>query len=814
MASTNGFNGNYQSFPFPNQRVSNSEKEKPEWYANCCDWIIAQGQNIRDQEDIENKYNILKGIIPDEFYKKTLNPYNSTKKEFTRFPATMRNYDMIKGIIRRYVSEYIKNTHDFIVSACNPEVVLSRNAKLNQEIQKIVEVKIAEQITQAYQQYINEGNDPQQFNPQEAINIEEFVKKFNEEYIDDISKQGQDLLNVIQSITDDTLLYGRAYFDWVTFGEAYTYSDVIENKLIKRNVQVRDAFPIPNDNMFVEDHDMFAERQMLTYQQIIDNYDEYLTEKDREYLNSYYAKGITTNVNAKLYDVYREYFPDVCNKFTNEERNLFAKQPIMMRDVNSDLYEVWHVVWRGERRMGVVTFTGETGFIEQRVVPDNYKLNIESGDISIEYYYEPQVYESVRIGTRNNAIYPYKARAIAYNRNGKLPYNGLCELIPGFGKFSIIEEVIPYQVFYNIVAYHREMVIAKHKMNVLLVAKSLLGKVPERTIYQMLADGVLYIDDENDNNMLKAQQVRFLQSNMGDYINQLTSLLENIENQAKLQVDMTPQRYGEIANSAGKGVTEEAIVRGSMGSVIIEFIMDCIRERDYNRDMDFTKLAWIDGLNTSIRTGNGGMKYISLDVEKHVFADYVVQCKNSAKEMEKLQQLKQYAFNASQNGNDEIAIAAIVGDNVATIKTLIKQFKEAQRQHEVALQEMEQQTQQMSQEFELQKIAAKGEQDRATKELEAYLDQELEMIRISGNIVSYGDGSQPELERAANERIEQFKTNIEREKIRVQREANMLDAFNKEEDRKVKMHDIDTKLKIAKENKNRYDVTKKTKARK
>ena len=138
-------------------------------------------------------------------------------------------------------------------------------------------------------------------------------------------------------------------------------------------------------------------------------------------------------------------------------------------------------------------------------------------------------------------------------------------------------------------------------MNILMIAKSLLGKKSEDTIYRMIADGVLYIDDTDDNGMLRSQQVRYLQSNLGDYIVQLTNLLAEIRETANQQVDMTPQRYGEIANSAGKSITQEAINRGSMGSVIIEFIMDCMRERDYARDLDYSKLAWIDGLNTSYR---------------------------------------------------------------------------------------------------------------------------------------------------------------------------------------------------------------------
>lgn len=798
----------FQDFDFPNQRISNAEKANPEWFANCIDWIIAQGQSIRgNNEDIETKYSILHGQIPDEYYKKILNPYNATNENYKRFPATMRNYDMIKGIIRRYVSEYIKNPHDFVVGANNPEVILARNSRLRQELTAIVEQQIAAKIQQSYQQFINEGNDPKQFNPQEAIDIPAFIQEFNENYIDDISAQGQQILNVIKDITDDTLFYARAYFDLVTFGECYTYADIVGTKLVKRNVQVRDAFPIPNDSMLVEDFDMFAERRKLTYQQIVDEFDEYLSETDRKFLDTYYARNSSNAGPAELaFSVYESYFPEVCKKFSQTDREFFKKEPNMMRDVNSALYDVWHVVWRGEVKRCIVTYINEAGLISQKIEEDGYELHPELGDIDIETIYEPQVYEGIRIGTRSTAIYPYGARAIAFNRHGKLPYNGVCELLPGFGKFSIIDTIIPYQVFYNIVAYHREMVIAKNKMSILVMAKSLLGRVPEETIYKMVADGVLYVDDTNDQGMLRTQQIRMIEASYRDYISQLTNLLTEIEQAAKNQVDMTPQRYGEIANSAGKGVTDEAINRGSMGTVIIEFIMDYIREHDYGRDMDYTKLAWIDGIDTSFRDEGGNIKYISLDIDKHLYADYVIKAKNSIKEKEKLDQLKQFAFNLGQNGDAMMAIAAIKGDNVESITKLIKKYNEEKQAHDAQIQQMEQQTEQMKLENELQKIAAKGEEDRKTKELEGYLDQQLELIKADANMISFDNGVNEQLKQQGASRLEAARSRVEREKIELEREKSFIDSFNKERDRQVKEKDIDTKLKIAKENKNRYDV--------
>lgn len=794
-----------REYDFPRQRVSNAEKNKPEWYAGCCDWIIAQGQNIRNSSDLEKKYRVLKGDIPSEFYKKILNPYNATNEKYTRFPATMRNYDIMKGVIRRYISEYIKNPHDFIVGANNPEVVLARNSKLRQELAFIVQEQIAAKIQESYANWVNQGNDPQQFNPQEQFDIEEFIADFNEKYIDDISAQGQEILNVIRDITEDKLIYSRAYFEWVTFGECYTYTDVIGEKIIKRVVSLRDAFPVPNDNMFAEDYDMFAERRKLTYQQIIDEFDEYLTDVDRKFLEDYYAMNSHPSIPLD-FATYERYYPDICSRFNKEDRAFFSKEPNMIRDLNSNLYDVWHVVWRGEIRRCIVTYQNQAGFISTRMEEDDYELNPLIGDISLEYIYVPQVYESTRIGCRQYAIYPYKARAIAYNRNGKLPYNGMNELFPGFGKFSILDIVTPFQVFYNIVAYHREMVLAKNKLNVLMIAKSLLGRVPEDTIYKMIADGVLYIDDTEDQGMLRAQQVRFLQNNIGDYLTQLTNLMADIENTAKMQVDMTPQRYGDIANSAGKGTTQEAIVRGSMGSVIIEYMMDLMRERDYARDMDYSKFAWIDGLDTSYRDDENNLKYVSVDIDKHIYADYVIKAKNSIKEQEKLDQLKQFAFSAAQNGDLTAAVAAIQGDNVAAIVKLVNRFNDEKMAHENELKQLDQQLEQMKQEFELQKIQMKGEEDRKTKLLEGEIDKQIELIRADANMVSYPGNVSDTEKQEGIDRLEAQRNAIQQDKNSIERQKMAIDFFNAERDRQVKEKDIDTKLKIAKENKNKYDV--------
>ena len=796
---------------FPVQRCSAAEKSKASWYANSIDYVIAAGIGCNDRVDTDLKLSILRGDIPNSFYKKTLNPYNASKEKYTRVPATMRNFDIMSDIIRRYVSEYYKGIHEFTVGANNPEIVLAKNAKLQQEVSKLCEQAFMQEFERNLQQLTQEaeanGQPAESVNPQEAMpDMEEFVKNFNENYIDEESKQGQDVLDYIRSMTKDTIMYLTSFFNFCALGECYTYSDVRGNQVIKESIPVNEAFPIPNENFLVEDHDMFARKMMMSYQQIIDTFDDVLDDKDRKYLEDFYSFGRNTTSQPQLltYNGYFERYPDLCEKFTKQERELFKKEPIKVSDLNTNLYEVWHVVWRGEAKRGILTRINEIGFEEQMVVEEDYVFNAATGDINIEWKYEPQVYEGYRIGGRTYGIYPIKARPIAYQRNGKLPYNGLMEVLPMMGKFSIIKLITPFQIMRNIFIYHREMVIAKNKMLILLLPQSLIQDDDEDKIYKMAADGVLLVDDEEDSAGTKMQQVRMLNAQMGDYITQMTNLIESIKMEAREIVDMNMQRYGDIAQSAGAATTQEAVARSSMGSVIIFQMFDEMRRADYDRDLDYGKLAYIDGLQTTFIDDQRRRRTLSLDVNSYINSDFSTTVRNEQKELDKLKQLKDWAFSAAQNGDLEAAIAAITGDNVATIKENVKQFMEIKRQHEEAMQQMEQQLKQEEIQAKLQEIQAQGEVDARLLELKYAYEMQLKYIDVDMSMLTTSPDDSALKTRLAQE-AEANKTNLAQQKLQLDREKFQGDMYNAAAEREVKREQMENQLKIAKQNKNKYD---------
>ena len=807
----------FSNYPlqFPQQRVSGAEKKKAEWYANCIDYVIDAGLSCNDRSEDELKLDILHGNIPNSFYKKTLNPYNSNKEKYQRFPATMRNFDIMSDIIRRYVSEYFKGVHEFVVSANNPEIVLNKEKKLKEKVmmlaQQAFQAEVEKKYAEAMQQAQQQGQDPNSIDPQQIMpDPEAFIKDFNEKYIDDESKQGQEMLDYIRAMTKDDLIYLSAFFNFVALGECFSYCDVRGSKLIKENVPVVEAFPIPNGNFFVEDHDMFARKMLLSYQQIIDMFDDNLNDKDKAFLHSYYGQTRTNGSPMRIaYSQYFDNYGDVCSKFNKEERELFRREPIAITDNNSNLFEVWHVVWRGEARRGILTYVNEVGLPTTRIVEENYTLNKEMGDISIEWEYEPQVYEGYRIGHRYCSIYPIKARPIAFNRNGKLPYNGIMEVLPMMGKFSIIKLITPYQIMRNIFAYHREMVIAKNKMFILLLPESLVASDTEDKIYKMAADGTLLIDDSEDSNSQKMAQIRLLNANMGQYISELTNLMEAVKQEAREMVDMNAQRYGDIAQSAGASVTNEAITRSSMGMVVLVQMFDEFRKTDYNRDLDYCKLAYAEGLDTTYWDTLGNKKFLSLDVNSFINSDYSTTVRNESKELDKLKQLRQWAFSAAQNGDLDMAIAAITGNNVTQIKETINKFTAIKRQHEEQMKQIDQQLKQEELAAKIKEIEAKGEQDRLTEQLKYQYELQLKYTDVDVSNMISSNTPNTSAQDTMKAQAAATKAELDKEKILISKQKLMSDMYNKASDREIKREDIKSKERIAKINKNKYDFMKK-----
>ena len=798
---------NNRAGDFPEQRIPNSQKDYT-WGSRCIDYVIAAGLSANDRTKTEQLLEILHNNIPNEFYRKTLNPFNATKEIYTRFPATMRNLDIINDIVRRYISEYTKEQHEFLVTANNPDIIMARDNAIKNDITKRALLAFQEEFQRQVQEanaqneeLAAQGQPTQQINPQElAADAEQFEKEFIENYIDEISVQAQQLIDVIDDTTNTDVQAPIAYFNFITTGECYSYHTVKGKKVIKETVPTTEMFPVPNGAIFVSGYDMVARRLQMSYSQVIDQFKDDLTETELEFITNYYNPVNGTGVPSKTFSLnsYSYFFPEKCKELDEEDRALFAAGNVDVREQNGDLLEVWHACWVGYAEVKVLHYINEIGFEDQMIVPDDFEFNAELGHLNIETIYKKQIYEGYRIGMKQYGIYPGGAKPIVFQNDDdpKLPYTGLVEPIPMMGKFSVVEILTPFQILINIFSYHREMMIAKNKMFALLIGKSLLGAGEEtdRIIYNLAAEGILAYDDSEDMNSLKAQQIRMLDANISGYITEMTNLIESIKNSAREMVDMTPQRYGQIATSAGKSTTEEAISRGSMGTVIINYMFDKFREDEYDIDLNNSKYAWIDGLDTAYFDKSRNRKYISLNVNAHSYGQYLIKAKNSDKETENYEQLKNWAFSAAQNGDLDMALAAITSGNVPALKIAVERYQELRQKNEESLRQLDQQLEEQKHREALELIAAKGEQDRLTEEVKQYFALQAKGMDVEAAMASIGNSSQ-----AGTSPVEkQRELSLKEQELAESRRAKNLDFIDHALDRQ-------NDLAIAKENKNRYD---------
>ena len=150
-----------------------------------------------------------------------------------------------------------------------------------------------------------------------------------------------------------------------------------------------------------------------------------------------------------------------------------------------------------------------------------------------------------------------------------------------------------------------------------------------------------------------------------------------------------------------------------------------------------------------------------------------------------------------------MALAAILGENVTQIKETVQRFMEIKRQHEDQLKQADQMLEQQKLEAEITKIQAEGEEDRKTEELKYYYELQLKGIDVDMSMVGSGEDT------AAKDRLaqvsEENKSRIAEEKLRLDQQKVQVDLYNKAADRQVKREQMENQLKIAKQNKNRYD---------
>lgn len=803
-------------------RNSRSAKQKKGWYSDLATYMLGQ-IDMSHVTAIEDRRNAIDGEISDTYYKKVLNPFNATDPKFTRFRAEMRNYDLMKDVIRRYMGEFAKQPFDFQVKANDADVITRFNAEYNKQL---AELAVQYYINMLNQQGANTGQASK-----EVPDFQAFFDKFKKNYVDKTAAQGQKLLTAIIDWTESKLKYYKAFYDYVVLGQTYTYRDVRNGQIYKEIIDPTNYYPISNGQGFVEDHNNGVRGFRVTVPELLENFGDVIDTDTYNKIKDLFDKYRSSDGSVKVPLSHFE------SRLTGEQYATFTKNATGSKLIEDNVYRFTnkdamvdghHFVFTTEVKVGILVYqdpvTGQLA--EELIEADTFKLDKRKGHVSIEWNWWNEVWEFYMFGNEQDDIFTVP-RPIAYQRRDannpqkvKLPYNGITEVIPGtLFTFSIPDAILPFQIARNIFAFYREKIIAKNKDKILVVPESLWGDIGthDDKLYRLEANSTFTYDDSDDDSGQKAAAIRVLDASLSQFIGHITELMDRMRDEAWDTVDMNPQRYGDIQTSAGKGTTEEAIVRSSMGSVIIFTMFEKLLEKEYLADLEYSKAAYIDGKQGSYTDLDGNSQFLDLDINKHVLANYGLHVVSSVAQAEKKRKLENLALSAGQNGEFGLAINSIINDNVASIVLAFEEFEEANKQYQASIANEKQQIEAQT----AQQVEATAQADRASKEKiaemqeagdmqRAIMDAKIKLLELESTLatasVGEGEGEGGEDSAANDAYINSMKERIEAEKMNLARRQQAFNERKQSEDTAVKREDIASKERIAKANKNQYDT--------
>ena len=767
----------------PQQRLPRSKKDK-DWGIATMKALLSEAKFPSTASSFGKFYDAYNGILNTMEYDYVTDPYKSEEWKTKKFPAKIRNYNIIKPVIDILLGEKSRRPLNYHVVVKNPDTVSNKEEAEKQEV-----------IRNVYQQYVNELNAQgvdTQIPSEEIPPPEQVVREFNEKYKDTRAIMGEEGLEIIlaECGIEDKFMLG--FFDWLITGYVFTYKGVAFDDVEYDIVNPLDlAYDKSPDVVFIEDGRYAIRRNRMSTNEILDKFHDILSEEDIDYLEG----GSRTN-NSGIY--------------------LSNIAPAHSNSLDEDLHDVYHFTWKSMTKTGILTYLNPmTGEIEEMVVSEFYKP-VEGESVKWEWMNE--VFEGYEIGGNIYTLAePIRAQRTTMNNPSKckLPYNGRALSDRNSENVSVVALGLPYQILYNIFHYRMELSVAKNKDKIMLMEINMIPKrhgwTQDKFMYHADAMGFAYIDSTAEGQAgekLGFNGFQVLDMSLGKYIESQLNLLETIKMEWEESLGINRQRKGQVLASDGKGVTEQALTQSSVITEEIFRKFETCEQRDLQGLIDVSQIAWSKGkkgayINSSFKT-----VYIDINPIEYCSSEFGLFVVNSAKEIAKLNNLRSLALEFAQNKARPSTIAEILeGSNFAQVKRKLREVEEAEAQMQQANEQAQQEHEQLIQQMVLaqREDEQAHEMERTRVEIEGKIM--VEQIKIDATLFGADVNGNGEMD--INE-LE--KRNLDREKFYMdlseKRSARMDQVLLKKQELQLKDKQIDTQLKIAKENKNKYDKKK------
>lgn len=713
----------------PQQRLPKSQKNK-EWREKCVEYYNQQTTAMfESRSKFAKLYRLANGDLDEEDYRYVTNPYNTVKEELQRFPAKIRNYDIITPIVNLLIGEKARRPFNFQVFCHNRDSYVQ---KREEEFELLTSVMQQMFINELNQMGMETGVESQ-----ETPLPEKIVQEFASNWVDKRAEIGQNSLDFIHDDQRVTDKWQELFYDLIVTDYCFSYKDSLFDSVLYEPVSAFDIAYVGSPGLkYIEDGEAATKRVYMSISEVIDMFHEDITDEE--------IADLESDISSS-------------SSMTPLSSDGFQKRGY---ENTNKLILVVHVVWKSLKKIGKVTRVLPTGEIEEFEVDETYR--VADGE-EIDWRWVNQVWEGYKIHDKYyKSIQPLPIQRGTFDNPSKckLPYNGICLTNKHSDSKSIVERLMPYQVLYNIVHYRMEMTMAKNKDKITVMPIGVMPKKEgwdmQKMLYYADATGYMFYD-ETDKDMANAiQYIKVLDSQLNDYIRFVYEILAQIKQDAEDFLGVTRQRKGQIMASDGMSNTERSIFQSSVMTEYLFSSMEEFQRRELQGLLDVSKHAWRNGKRAQYVSSDMRLSFLNITPD-YAESEFGVFVRHSAKEAERLEQLKQLSQAFAQNQVGPSMIAEILAsDNFQVLRGKLEEMERKQ-------QEMMQQQQQAQESLVQQQAQAQQElQDKQTQvdfeKQQRDLDYKYQELALKyGKDTEEFERAKLEEERRANQADEQIK---------------------------------------------------------
>lgn len=733
-------------------------KRTVDWYKKNMEYYAQHTQHYYTRRDkVLTLYRIAQGIMDESWYNYVTNPYATEKKEERRFPAKIRNYDIISPILNLLRGEKATRPFNYQVFVHNADSETKRKKAEKEMILENMKIEYLQSLqAQGY-----DLESPQEEPPPPPA---ELVKNFRKSWSDDRADMGQEAIEFLKDDQELLRKWRRGFYDWMVTDRVFSYKDVIRNNVEYDIISSYDiAYIASPDTEYVEDGDAVIRRKWMTISDVIDRFYDTLTTEEIDELE----KRIVTDPGY----------------IVNEGLKSGFEPPAHHN--RADMVLVEHIVWKGMREIGKVFTKDIFGNDLEFEVDRDFVPRPED---RVEWMWVNEVLEGYRIDEKyykEMGPIPYQRGTFDNPSKCKLPYNGATYSDRHVESVSLVEKMIPFQILYNIVKYRLEITLAKNKDKIQMMP---LGAIPKKkgwdmftSMYYADATGYMFYDETNPHVLQAMQYMKVLDGSLNQYIKYVYDYLGAIKLELEEFVGINRQRKGQTTASEGKGVTEQSIFQSSIITEELFMAFDEFQRRELQGLLDISKFAWIDGKRAQYVGNDMKVHYLNIEPGAYQESEFGVFVKVSRKENEKLEALRQMAQSFAQNQMRPSAVADILNsENFSQLRDRLEDLEELEMKLNQDAQKAEQQAAQAGDQFKA--VEAQKDRDHETIEKEKdrnlerelkYLDTNIEMFNQDANNNQVPDAleaqklAQEGAKQATDAEAAQRKLDIEEEKNRL-----------------------------------------------